>query len=231
MIDRDDMPRANLFLATLVSLAATSGYAERGRRPGTAEASNAQSRAPASLTLASREGELLSLALDESSIYWTNREGALRKAPKGGGTLQTLAEFEMPPTLVGVDAVAAYVVTADTLFVVRRTGGKAKALFSTEERLSFCALDDSDVYCVVGNRRVLRIPKKGGVATVVVARASGEDVTSIAVDRSALYVAVFTEAAVYQAADPSKRRSPKGKKPELPNAIIKISKTDGAVSR
>ncbi|MFZ5472099.1 MAG: hypothetical protein ACOZIN_21930, partial [Myxococcota bacterium] len=41
----------------------------------------------------------------------------------------------------------------------------------------------------------------------------------------------FTEAAVYQAADPSKRRSPKGKKPELPNAIIKISKTDGAVSR
>lgn len=114
-------------------------------------------------TLASESGYLTSIAVDSTSVYWTdyglsqeatNTNGLVLKAPLGGGTPTTLASGQHDPSAIAVDATNVYWGNAGTQGAGYTDGS------------------------------VVKVPLGGGSLVTI---ASGQGVQGIAVDATSVY--------------------------------------------
>lgn len=127
------------------------------------------------------------LALGTSDVFWVDPlAGALRKTPKVGGAIDTLA-----PTQglggIAVDASHVYFADGNSLKRVPIAGGTVSTLAVTEHQIWQLALDDSYVYWsnTIAGSPLLRVPKAGGAPEFL--STALEDRPPIAVDASALF--------------------------------------------
>ena len=114
------------------------------------------------VTLASRQFSPIALAVDSTSVYWVNlgpspegpAEGAVVKAPLGGGAPVTLAAGQAQPIDLAIDGSRVYWVNeatgsdGGTVMSVPLAGGPASTLASLQLGPVAIGLDATNVYWV-----------------------------------------------------------------------------------
>jgi hypothetical protein len=151
----------------------------------------------APITLANNQLLLGSLAVDATSVYWTNAgttgdDGQVMKAPIGGGAPATaLATGQFLPSGVALDADSVVWLTPRlnsddvTLMKVSKGGGTATEV-ATSSALSTdapFAVDATTIYCAAGGDFV-KVPTSGGTPTTF---AVGVEAMGFALDDSSVY--------------------------------------------
>jgi cysteine-rich repeat protein len=139
-------------------------------------------------TLASGQSYPISIAVDATSVYWTNSgSGTVMKVPISGGTPIVLASSQSYPLSIVVDATNAYWASSGTVMKVPILGGTPTALASGQSGLFGVAVDATSVYWTTDSAAgtVVQVPIEGGVPTTV---ASGQDSPMrIVVDATSVY--------------------------------------------
>jgi hypothetical protein len=165
------------------------------------------------------------IALDESSVYWTDSTlGVVAKVSKAGGEPVTLASSQSRPLGIAVDDTNVYWAndgpTVGAVMSIPKTGG-TPATLAARHVLRTVAIDDTNVYwmdkgCLKpdgtvcgGPGVVMTVPKSGGmpitVATIGDALPGG-----IAVDTTTVYWTEYSSA-------------------ELIHSLLSVPKTGGQV--
>jgi hypothetical protein len=133
------------------------------------------------------------IAVDASHVYWLDTgEGAVRRTPRGGGATVTLATGQ--GDLLGLAVDTSYVYFSGSTAAggrVRRVakwGGAAQTI-ATASFPSALATDGffvyvADAHVLAGSNRILRVPRGGGVVTVL---SSDEDALGLAIDGSSVF--------------------------------------------
>lgn len=105
------------------------------------------------------------IALDDTHVYWTTAGGAVQRAPKAGGPVQTIAEDQESPTTIIVDEKRAYWLNSGTGAVMRqfKDGKATPMMLSSGMGARGLAQDPSSIYF---SRKVkkgdIRVVPKGG---------------------------------------------------------------------
>ena len=116
------------------------------------------------------------IALDAANVYWTNGDGAVRRAPIAGGPSVTLATAQSGPTGIAVDATNAYVANkgSGTIVKIPLAGGAPVTLASSQPNPHALAIDGANVYWTnlssgAGNGTIMRcaIAGCGGAPTTL----------------------------------------------------------------
>jgi hypothetical protein len=110
-----------------------------------------------------------SMAVDATDVYWADRNGALvRKVPKLGGKPVALAETQ-GPVGIALDDAYVYWIGEGGMGRVPKKGGAPQVLGPPipSDTVSFLALDDTFAYWTVSDGTVMRVPKDGSAAPVV----------------------------------------------------------------
>jgi hypothetical protein len=164
---------------------------------------------PMPVTVVSGQNQIGSMAVDSSSVYWTNSlypPSVMKVSSAGGGTPVTLASIGQgysPTSAIAIDSSSVYWTnyTEGTVMKVALAGGDTPATLASDQYFaSAIAVDSSDVYwttysygtadggtntAVQGTGSVMKVAKGGGDVTTL---ASGQDEpTTIAVDASSVY--------------------------------------------
>ena len=124
------------------------------------------------LVVASGLVEPQAIAVDDSHVYWTTAGGAVRRAPKVGGAVETLTEEQDSPSTIVVDDKRAFWLNAATGAVMRQSkdgGGKPK-LLSNGTGARGLAQDDASIYfCRKVKKGDVRVVQKMGGGPVTLA--------------------------------------------------------------
>ncbi len=111
------------------------------------------------------------IATDVDFVYWTTGDGAVQRAPKSGGPVETLADQQESPGAIVVDSTYAYWVNEESGRVVRMAKdgqGKTKNLLSSPG-LQGLASDGEGLYLSRKLKKgaISRIGKDGGAASTI----------------------------------------------------------------
>lgn len=141
------------------------------------------------VTLASAEASPTALAVDATSVYWTdygtgNSDGAVRKVSICGGATTTLAAGQNWPTGLVVDATNVYWLNRDGLMTVPIGGGAPTQLaFYMVTPMGIAVTAGGVVYWFNDGS----LMATGGGATSVVADAKAGNLNGLAVDSANVY--------------------------------------------
>ena len=144
-------------------------------------------------TLAQRPGPPSHIAVDDTSVYWTEQMGgAVMRVPLGGGTPAVVANSTLPWNLA-VDATSVYWM-GNGVMKAAKGGGPAITLVSQGPILpnAGIAVDATNVYWAsgppAGSSGLSKVPLDGGTPTVVAAVMSSAP-GPIAIDDASIYYA------------------------------------------
>ena len=125
--------------------------------------------------IAGDAGNLLALAVDDATVYWTRGGGTeVLRAPKGGGPAAPLLKGLKSPGGVAVDA--AFVYVAETTWQGRvvkapKAGGEIVAIATDQHHPTEVLVDDDAVYWIdagsSSDGAVMRAAKAGGAPVVL----------------------------------------------------------------
>ncbi len=141
----------------------------------------------APITLASGLNNPQDIAVDSTSIYWTEAgaSGAVKKVPINGGTVTTLASGLNYPTGIAVDSTSVYwAEQSGTVKKVPINGGMVTTLASGMSTIWGMTVDSTNVYWTETGT-VKKVPKNGGTVTALASGIGSAD--KIAVDSTSVY--------------------------------------------
>ena len=132
------------------------------------------------------------IALDATHVYWSS-EAAIRRVPREGGAIETLADAQPIPMGLAVDEGFVYWANHNDPSIRRvpKTGGQWSELAVDIEgggAFSMVVLDESYVYARGNCGEIVRIAKSGGPVEPVVS--SEGCIGGIAIDEQWVYYAV-----------------------------------------
>ncbi len=125
-------------------------------------------------TLASGQGDPLSLAIYGSTVFWSNDEpffnssaqqqgDVIASVPVDGGSVVTISSGQQGALQVAVDSTSVYWTTGVALMKSSWDGGAPNTLGSG---CSAIAVDRTGVYCATGTL-ITRVPLSGGMPTTI----------------------------------------------------------------
>jgi hypothetical protein len=159
-----------------------------GSNSGSGSGANAESgtcsAGQAAITLASGQAGPMGIAIDSTSVYWTNTanggdppaNGVVMKVALNGGTPSTLASGQNNPWAIAVDSTSVYWTNSidnGSVMKVPLDGGTITTLASGQSDPKGITVDGASIYWTNtsgesdGNGTVLKVPLDGGTVTTL----------------------------------------------------------------
>lgn len=144
------------------------------------------------VTLATAQNSPERLAVDATSVYWTNygdimgTNGTVIKIPIDGGTATTLASNQAAATSLAIDDSFVYWTGSAAVNKVAKSGGGSTALVSTQYNLAGIATDGTNVYFCNS------APNATSTGTIAQVATTGGTVTNLASPKNCGEVAVYS---------------------------------------
>jgi hypothetical protein len=152
-------------------------------------------------TLASAQAQPWGIAVDATSVYWTNDDlredfnGSVMQVPLGGGIFQALASSQVAPEGVVVTESAVYWLSGVGVFQPAVDGGAPRTvavLSGLGPFGGYLAADKANLYFIAGGN-LQRVPLGGGAVTTLTSTSGTTH--GIAVDAENVYWATVNDAA------------------------------------
>jgi hypothetical protein len=130
-------------------------------------------------------GRPVGIAVDATSVYWTNMDGSVMKVPIAGGAATTLATHEDNPVGIAVGGTNVYWSSSHDLMKLPVSGGTPTVVAQGGGHP--IAIDATGVYWA-GGPGIMKIPLRGGPATPVASLSSKTfNIVSVAADGTSVY--------------------------------------------
>lgn len=150
-------------------------------------------RPPAPAVLAADQKKPAHLAVDGTSVYWTNEgDGTVMKIGVQGGTPVVLASKQRRPMDIVVDATHVYWANfaGGTIMRLPKEGGNPTVLVRAQRMPKDLSLDASSVYWCSSYQGIMKAGLRGGTVTQI--NKSGESMEYVTMDHAGRFYWVIT---------------------------------------